>query len=105
MSTYLAAQFTIHDHERYGRYVQAFARTMDGYDGELVVADMAPEVVEGSWPFDKFVLLRFRDEEEARRWATSAAYRKISVDREAATEGFTVLLHGLPRPGEGNPPA
>jgi uncharacterized protein (DUF1330 family) len=100
MAAYVAAQFTIHDHERYGRYVRAFADTLTGFDGRVLVADPVPGELEGSWPFDKFVLIEFRDEDEARRWATSPAYQKISADRLAATDGFTVLLHALrPDPG------
>lgn len=95
MPAYFAAQFTIHDPERYQRYVRAFAQTLAGFDGELLVADTAPETLEGTWPFDKFVLIRFRDEHEARRWAGSAKYREIAGDRIAATQGFTVLLHGV----------
>lgn len=95
MSAYVAAQFTIHDQERYLRYARAFAATMEGYDGELLVADTAPVPLEGEWPHHKFVLIRFRDADEARRWAGSPAYRAISEDRVAATVGTSILLHGV----------
>jgi len=95
MPAYVAAQLTIHDPERYQRYARAFAATMEGFDGELLVADAAPEAMEGEWAHDKFVLIRFRDAAEARRWAQSPAYQAICVDRVAATSGSAVLLHGL----------
>jgi uncharacterized protein (DUF1330 family) len=95
MTAYVAAQFTIHDQERYLRYARAFAATMEGYDGELLAADVAPERLEGEWPHRKFVLIRFRDAEEARRWASSPAYQEISKDRVAATVGTTLLVRGV----------
>ena len=95
MTAYVAAQFTIHDQERYLRYARAFAATMEGYDGELLAADTSPHRMEGEWPHQKFVLIRFRDAAEARRWATSAAYQAISKDRVAATVGTTLLVNGV----------
>jgi uncharacterized protein (DUF1330 family) len=94
-AVFIAAQLAIHDPVRYGRYVDRFAATLRGFDAELLVADGQPEILEGEWSYDKFVLIRFSGRQEADRWATSSAYRAIAGDREAATSTTAVLLRGV----------
>ncbi|MDY7100679.1 MAG: DUF1330 domain-containing protein [Actinomycetota bacterium] len=95
MPAYVTAQLVIHDPVGYARYVERFAETLAPFDAELLAADDAPEVVEGSWPHDKFVLIRFGDRDEARRWADSPAYREIAADRQVATTTTSVLVRGI----------
>ena len=94
-AVFVAAQLAIHNRARYGRYVERFAATLRSFDGELLVADGEPEVLEGEWGYDKFVLIRFSGRQEAERWATSPAYRAIAGDREASTSTTAVLLRGV----------
>jgi len=95
MTVYALAQFTIHDRARYEVYAARFAETMKGRKGRLLAAQENPEVVEGTWMGTKLVLIEFPDEAGFRDWSESAAYRAISVDREAATEGCVLLVKGL----------
>ena len=95
MTTYVLAQLSIHDPERYGRYVRAFADALAPFAGRLLVADDRPQVLEGEWPYDKVVLIEFADRDEAERWAGSDAYRSISVDRRAATTATVLSLRSL----------
>ncbi|MGC4892675.1 DUF1330 domain-containing protein [Micromonospora sp. DT31] len=95
MTVYALAQLTIHDPERYGRYVAAFLPVLARHGGRLLAADTAARVVEGEWPYDKAILLSFDSREDFERWSTSSEYREISRDREAATEGVVVLLDGI----------
>lgn len=94
-AAYIAAQLVIHDREQYDRYVAGFVATLKGFTGEVLAADERPDVVAGAWPYDKFVLIKFADRDEALRWASSPAYRAISVDREAATSTTAIVLRGL----------
>jgi len=94
VTAYVLAQLSIHDPERYASYAAAFLATLAPYDGRLLVADDAPDVVAGEWPHDKVVLLAFRDRAEAERWSTSADYRRIAVDREASADATVLFLRG-----------
>ncbi len=96
-SVYALAQLTIRDRARYERYARRFAEVLARFDGRLLAADEAPEVLEGSWDREKVVLLEFPSEKAFRSWASSDAYAEISVDRVAATEGPVLLVHGAPR--------
>ena len=95
MTVYALAQFTIHDRTQYDRYAARFFETMKGHPGRLLAADESPQIVEGAWTGTKIVLIEFPDEDAWRRWAFSPAYRAISVDREAATQGSVLLVKGL----------
>src|SRR5688500_6431095 len=84
MPVYVVAQLTIHDKGRYGAHSRAFHGTLEPFGGSLLAAYEAPDKVSGSWPYDKFVLIRFATSEDAFAWADSPEYRRISVDLEAA---------------------
>ena len=101
MAAYILAQLTIHDRARYDRYVAGFMDVLIRFDGRLLAADESPEVMEGSWPHEKVVLIEFKDREAALRWATSPEYRRIAVDREASTVATVLLLSGVQARGHG----
>lgn len=103
MTVYVLAQISIHDRERYDKYVAGFMDVLIKYRGRLLAAQERPEVVEGQWPYDKVILMSFKDHETFRAWADSPEYRHISQDRLAATTGVVLLANGLDLPT--NPPA
>lgn len=95
MSSYMIGQITIHDREEYGRYGAGFAETLSGYDGELVVVDEEPTVLEGEWQCTRTVVARFRDEAEARRWYYSDEYQALVQRRFRAAHTNLVMVRGL----------
>lgn len=97
MTAYVIAQISIHDRDRYDRYVAGFMPVLQQHGGRLLVADEEPEVVEGLWGRDKLIVLAFPDQEAARRWSASPEYRAIAVDRLAATDGVVLLARGAGR--------
>jgi len=95
MTAYVLAQMSIHDRPVYDAYASRFFPTLAPYDGRLLAADERPEVIEGSWPLEKVVLIAFPDAERAKAWMASDAYRAISRDREAATTETVLLVAGF----------
>jgi uncharacterized protein (DUF1330 family) len=95
VAVYVVVQLTIHDRERYQRYVDRFLPTISEHGGRVLAADDAPEVIEGTWDADRVVLLRFSDRETFTRWAESPEYKEIAVDRIAATDGPILLVDGV----------
>ncbi|HEY0435449.1 MAG TPA: DUF1330 domain-containing protein [Phenylobacterium sp.] len=95
MSAYVLAQITVRDREVYGRYAAAFLPTLIPYQGRLLAADEAPEVMEGDWPHRKVVLIAFPDAAAARAWADGPEYMAIVGDRLAASDGVALLVQGL----------
>ena len=95
MSVYALAQIAIHDRARYDRYVSQFMRVLGGFEGRLLAADEAPTVLEGTWAYEKVILIEFPDRGAFERWANSPEYLEIARDRVAATTGCVLLVSGV----------
>ena len=95
MSAYIVAQLRFTDKGLYRRYQRQFAQVFAGFDGELLAADEAPAVLEGTWTMDKIVIMKFETSSAAREFLESPAYRSISKDREAGAQTIALLIHGL----------
>lgn len=95
VSVYVIVQLSIHDRERYDRYAAALLPVLQQYHGTLVAADDQPRVLEGEWPGNRVVLLRFADRDTFRTWATSPEYQAIVGDRHGGSTGVVTLVRGL----------
>ena len=95
MAVYALAQISIHDRERYDRYVARFAVALAPFNGRVLAADESPDVIEGSWSHEKVVLLEFSNRQEFERWSQSPTYREIAKDRVASTTGCVVVVEGF----------
>jgi uncharacterized protein (DUF1330 family) len=69
MPVYAVAQISIHDRERYERYVARFMAVLTQYGGRLLAADEEADVLEGEW--------------------------EISKNRVAATDGVVLVATGI----------
>ena len=95
MTVYAVAQITITDRAAYDRYQGRFMEVFRRFNGRVLAADEAPTVVEGSWDRQKIIVMSFPDEAAFQAWAQSPAYREISKDREAGSNGVVLLVKGF----------
>jgi uncharacterized protein (DUF1330 family) len=95
VSVYVIVQLTIKDRARYDIYAGALPPTLGQYGGTVLVADDSPRVLEGEWPGNRVVMLKFPDRDAFRAWATSPEYQAIVGDRHASTESVITLVRGL----------
>ena len=66
------------------------------YGGRLLAAEEGPCVTEGSWGFDKIIIIiAFADEAAPAACALSPDYQAISVDRKAGAHGVVLLVNGV----------
>jgi uncharacterized protein (DUF1330 family) len=93
---YIINNMTIHDRAAYDTYLRAFMGVFRKYDGEVLVAANAPSPVEGEWPYDRTIVLRFPSREEALRWSESPEYKEIAHHRWKGTKSNVVILDGFP---------
>src|ERR1700739_3994041 len=93
---YAIAMFSISDRAAYGRYQAQFMDVLNRHKGRLLAADEHPTVVEGNWDGDKVVVLSFANEADFHKFADSPDYKKFSKDRRAGTNGFVILVRGVP---------
>lgn len=94
MSCYFIAQIRIHDRDEYQRYEEGFDDIFIKYNGEVIVVDDRPAVLEGRWPYTRAVMIRFPNESEARRWYDSAEYQKLAQYRQKASQADIILVKG-----------
>ena len=92
MAVYIVNNMTIHDRAEYETYLRKFPRVFRQFEGEVLAVADAPSPIEGEWPFDRTILLRFPSREEAERWAGSAEYQEIVRHRHNATKSNVVIL-------------
>jgi uncharacterized protein (DUF1330 family) len=95
MACYLIAQINVHDREEYRKYLEGFDEVFKDYDGAILAADKEPVVLEGEWPYQRTVLISFRDVEEAQRWYNSPQYRALANQRQSASDSNIVLVRGM----------
>jgi len=95
MAVYTIAQLKFTDEAAYRRYQRAFPPVFAKFDGAVLIADEAPLVLEGDWPFSKIVVLRFPDEAGALRFANDPDYAAIARDRKAGADGTVILARGI----------
>lgn len=98
MAVYIVNNMKIHDRAEYDTYLRGFMEVFRQFDGEVLAAVDAPQPVEGEWPFDRTVLLRFPSREAALRWAESPQYRAIAEHRWKGTTSNVVILPELALP-------
>lgn len=95
MTVYAIAQLRFTDRPAYDRYQAAFMEVFTRFQGRVLAADEAPQVIEGQWDRQKLVLMSFPDEIAFRDWADSPAYQEISKDRLAGSDAVVLLARGL----------
>jgi uncharacterized protein (DUF1330 family) len=95
VTVFAIAQLRFIDRGAYDRYQARFMDVFRCHSGTLLVADEAPEVVEGRWDRDKVVLMSFPDEAAFRSWSESPEYQEISKDRRAGADTVVLLAKGL----------
>lgn len=96
MTVYILNNMTIHDRAAYERYAQAFLPVFRRFDGRLLAVQDAPQPLEGTWPWDRTVLLSFPSREAALRWIESPEYQAIVGDRHAGAKSNVVFLDAMP---------
>ena len=94
MSVYMIGLIQIEDRTEYEVYRQGFSQVFEKYAGEPLVVDEEPTVLEGSWPCTRTVVIRFPDEQEARRWYESDEYRTLAQHRFKAAKTNLILAKG-----------
>jgi len=97
MSSYVVAQITINDREKYARYEAGFMDVFDQFVGQILAVDEAPESIEGRWPHTRTVLLRFDNLADAKAWYHSEQYQALAKHRWEASIADIAFVQGLPQ--------
>ena len=95
MTAYLVAQVRIDDQETYQRYREAVPPLVDRFGGRFRARGGELEVLEGTWPFPRLVIIEFPSRDAARLFYDSPEYQRILPLRQQASAGNVVLVEGV----------
>jgi uncharacterized protein (DUF1330 family) len=94
VSAYIIGLIEIHDRDEYNKYQTGFREIFSKYNGEILVVEETPTVLEGEWPHTRTVVIRFADENEAKRWYGSEQYQALAQYRFRASRANVILAKG-----------
>jgi uncharacterized protein (DUF1330 family) len=92
MTAYILADIDVTDPVRYEDYKVLAAASVAKYGGRYTVRGGTVEVLEGSWPTRRFVVLEFPDGAAARQWYTSPEYSAAIPIRQESSDAKLVLV-------------
>jgi len=94
---FVIVQILINDRDGYHQYETAgHQEIFDKFSAKVVGLDEKVEIVEGSWPFTRTVLVEFPRKEFARAWYESEKYQAVVGLRHGSATSNLVIVSGLP---------
>ena len=93
MSCYFIAQLLIENEDEYRKYLDGFDIIFENYDGEVISVEENPIILEGDWDYSRLVIIRFSNENEAKRWYNSSEYQSILQHRLNSARGTVLLIN------------
>lgn len=95
MSYYFIAQIKIHEEEEYKKYLKDTDEVFSKFDGKYLAVDTNPQVLEGTWKYDRVIIIQFPNKMKFEQWYNSPEYQAILKYRLNAAKCDTLLVKGL----------
>lgn len=97
VKVFVIVQIVINDRGGYEQYgLAGHQEIFDKFSARMVGLDEDVEVVEGSWPFTRTVILEFPSKDLARAWYESDEYQAVVGLRHGAAKSNLVIVSGYP---------
>lgn len=96
MTAYLIATMDVHDPKGYEEYRAEVPAFIAKHGGGYVVRGGAAEVVEGSWPDGRIVVLDFPDYAAAQAFYADPDYQPVAAIRHRTATSHLWLVDGVP---------
>ena len=94
MRAYLIAQVKIHDPQIYKQYIERTPAIIAQYGGRFLARGGASEILEGSAPNRRVIIVEFPSMDAARDFYNSPAYQQAKALRTPISEAEFVLVEG-----------
>jgi len=95
MPYYFIANIKIFDETEYKKYLIKSGEVFSKYNGEYLVVDNNPEVLEGNWKYSRTVIIKFDTKPDFEKWYNSSEYKEILKYRLSSSTCDTILVKGL----------
>jgi uncharacterized protein (DUF1330 family) len=97
VKAFVIVQIAITDRQGYHQYeIAGHQEIFDRFSGKLVGLDENVEIVEGSWPCTRTVVIEFPSNERARAWYESDEYQEVVGLRHGSATSNLVIVSGYP---------
>lgn len=96
MSAYLIATMDVHDSDGYEEYREKVPALIVKHGGNYIVRGGPAEVVEGSWPAGRIVVLEFPDYDAGQAFIADPDYRPVAAIRHRTAASHIWLVDGVP---------
>jgi uncharacterized protein (DUF1330 family) len=94
---FVILQILINNRDGYHQYASAgHQEIFDKFSAKIVASDEKVEIVEGSWPFTRTVLIEFPSRELARAWYESDEYQTVAGLRYGSATSNVVIVSSQP---------
>ena len=95
MAAYVIYQADVTDPERYARYREKSTPAVQEAGGEFIVRGGEVDVVEGTPPLGRTVIVKFPSMQRAREFYGSNAYMEARAFREGAAVAKLYIVEGV----------
>ena len=94
MTSYFIIQINVNNSENYKEYIEKVTPIVKKFGGEYIVRGGRSENVEGIWPYQRTVILKFPTYEMVKKWHNSEEYKPIRKIIEDNSECNAVIIEG-----------
>ncbi len=94
MTAYVISEVEVLDERLAEQYEESARYSIEQYDGRYVVRGASPDVVEGSWPETRRVVVEFPNMRRAREWYDSPEYARALEIRQSALDRRLLFVEG-----------
>ena len=95
MKTYLIADISVHDMEKFNEYRKLVPEIIEKHAGQYLVRGGKSEIKEGRWQPNRLVITEFPSRKDAQAFLDDAEYAPLAKIRWASTKTHLVLVDGV----------
>jgi uncharacterized protein (DUF1330 family) len=95
MAAYLIAMVSVHDTEKYQRYMALATQASQEHGGKYLVRGGDKDITEGSFPGERVVVVEFESRAKAHVFYNSATYQAGKQARAGAADFNMMIVDGV----------
>ena len=95
MSAYFIIQINVNNPNNYKEYISKVTPIVENFGGKYVVRGGKSKNVEGKWPYERTVIVKFPSYEMINKWHKSDEYKPIKKIREDNAECNAIIIEGI----------
>ena len=95
MSAYVLSSIKVNNPDNYKEYVSKVKSVVEKFGGEYLVRGGEMNIIEGDWPNERNIVIKFPSREKAMEWYNSEEYKPIRQIRHDNAVSNSVIVDGI----------